>query len=157
MYLLHPRVLHLCSLGLTSYPSQSNRVKSLYRVEGQAGGGGMLCPEWKPTETLIMHIFIGTCGTQTNLSPCKRVNERSAPMTGCEPAKLLCVYPDPTDLQALGSRVSPSLTYTSLSTEQGGMPVLLSKAFVVTWVSSMVPAHRELWEAWETQKSAYFF
>lgn len=41
----------------------------------------MLGSNWKPRETFIMHIFIGTCDTGENHLR-KRVNERPAPLTG---------------------------------------------------------------------------
>lgn len=49
--------------------------------EGQTGGGRTLCPDWKPREAFIMHIFIGACVTQTNPLG-KGINERTAPGTG---------------------------------------------------------------------------
>lgn len=87
----------------------SSWVKSLYGEEGQAGGGRMVCPEGKPIETFIMHIFIGTCVTQTNLSPCQDVNLPS------------CSFPvlRPHWLTGIGLQSLPLLTYTILSTEQG--------------------------------------
>lgn len=49
--------------------------------EGQAGRGPNALSNWKPRETFIMHIFIGTCVTRENHLG-KRVNERPALVMG---------------------------------------------------------------------------
>lgn len=80
-----------------------------YGEEGQAGGGGRLCPNWKPRETFIMHIFVGACVIQTNPSG-KRIHERASNWDGMRTCRVVpSICPGPADLRGFLSNLNPDL------------------------------------------------